>query len=94
MPGRDLGWRMPAASAPAEAPLAMNLKFLCTKLGLPVGCTWTVKTENPKVSWNTGKDLTQLHITAPESEPKVWLECLVCGKTKENPGPEELKKHS
>ena len=62
-------------------------KFFCRVLGH----TWVHKTDNPKVSWNTGKSLAELHITAT-GEPKFWLQCQRCGEKNENPTREEIKK--
>ena len=55
-----------------------------------VGHTYVFHTENPKISWNVGKDLKQLHITA-EGEPKSWLECQRCGHRVEDPTPHQVK---
>ena len=55
-----------------------------------VGHTYTFCTENQKVSWNTGKDLKQLHITS-EGEPATWLECRRCGERIEEPTSEQVK---
>lgn len=55
-----------------------------------LGHTWVHKTEDPKVSWNTGKDLLQLHQTT-EGEIRFYLECHRCGEQKENPTREEIK---
>lgn len=55
-----------------------------------VGCTLVVRTENQKISWNTGKDLKQLHITA-DGEPQTWLECNRCGRRIDDPSPEQIK---
>ena len=70
------------------------MKFLCEKFGIRLGCTWVQRSENPKVAWNTGKDLTELHISADDEEPAFWLECIVCGKRKDDPSAEEIKEVS
>ena len=54
------------------------------------GCTWVHKTDNPRVSWNTGKSLSELHITTDE-EPRFWLQCERCGDKRENPTKDEIK---
>lgn len=55
-----------------------------------VGHTFVFRTENPKISWNVGKDLRQLHIKT-EGEPKSWLECRRCGQRIEEPSAEQVK---
>ena len=62
------------------------MNFFCRILGH----TWTHRTEDPKVSWNTGKDLVQLHPTA-SAEIRLYLQCHRCGERKDNPTREELK---
>lgn len=56
-----------------------------------IGHTYTYNTENPRVSWNAGKDMAQLHITT-EGEPKYWLECRRCGTRIESPTKEQIKR--
>ena len=56
-----------------------------------VGHTYIVETENKKVSWNTGKSLSELHITSDGEEPQVWLECARCGHRIENPTSADIK---
>ena len=65
--------------------------FLCNKLGLKFGCTWVVKTDNPRISWATTKKMDSLSMENHESEPKMWLECLTCGKVEEDASPERVK---
>jgi len=62
------------------------MNFFCRILGH----TWTHRTEDPKVSWNTGKDLVQLHPTA-SGEIRLYLQCHRCGERNDNPTREELK---
>lgn len=55
------------------------------------GCTWVHRTQDPKISWNTGKSLSELHQTV-EGEYKFWLECQRCGDRNEAPSPAEVKR--
>lgn len=54
------------------------------------GHTWVHKTDNPRISWNTGKSLSELHLTA-EREPRFWLECARCAEKRENPSRDEVR---
>jgi hypothetical protein len=56
-----------------------------------LGHTWLHKTEDPKISWNTAKSLSELHLTA-DGEPRFWLQCERCGDRNENPTREDLKR--
>ena len=56
-----------------------------------VGHTLVFRTENPKISWNAGKDQAELHLTA-QGEPRQWLECRRCGEVIENPTREQIKR--
>lgn len=56
-----------------------------------VGHTYLYRSENPKISWNAGKDQLELHMTAGE-EPAYWLECRRCGARIENPTREQIKR--
>ncbi len=57
-----------------------------------IGHTFVFHTGNPKISWNTGKDQKELHMTAPEGEPETWLECRRCGHRITEPTPEQVKR--
>lgn len=67
--------------------------FLCKTVGLKLGCTWVVKTEDPSVRWNTTEGQGQLEMTETQAEaaPRQWLECTVCGKRDEQPTPDKVK---
>jgi hypothetical protein len=71
----------------------MNLRFLCEKLGLKWGCTWVVRQDDSKVRWNTTKAGNVLEAGGVEedAEPRTYLECIVCGKTVDEPSPEQVK---
>ena len=56
-----------------------------------VGHTFVYRIENPRISWNAGKDQNELHMTAG-GEPKSWLECVRCGERIENPTREQVKR--
>lgn len=56
-----------------------------------LGHTWLHKTEDPKMSWNTSKNLSELDLTV-EGEPRFWLQCERCGERNENPTREDLKR--
>ena len=56
-----------------------------------IGHTFVYRTENPKVAWNAGKDMVELHITS-ETEPRAWLQCQRCGKRIEDPTPDQVKR--
>jgi len=62
-------------------------KFFCKLFGH----TWVHKTENPKVAWNTGKTLAELHLTSETTEPRFWLECQRCHERNEQPTKADLK---
>jgi hypothetical protein len=55
------------------------------------GHTWTHRTENPKVSWNTAKSLSELDLTTSVTEPSFWLECQRCAERIESPSREQIK---
>ena len=56
-----------------------------------IGHTYVVHVDNPKISWNVGKDLKELHITAEDGEPGIRLECRRCGARIENPSSAQIK---
>ncbi len=64
------------------------MNFFCKLFGH----TWWHQTENPKVSWNTTKNLSELAITTDQPEPRFWLECRRCGDRNENPTREDIKR--
>ena len=55
------------------------------------GHTWVHRTDNPKISWNTAKNLSELEQTA-SGEPRFWLECQRCGQRNEAPTREDLRR--
>ncbi|MFT7679100.1 MAG: hypothetical protein ACI8QC_003099 [Planctomycetota bacterium] len=55
------------------------------------GHTWTHRTEDPPISWNTTKGMAVLEATA-HGEPRFWLECQRCADKNENPSKEQIKK--
>ncbi len=65
----------------------ISMKWYC-KL---IGHTFVYKTQMPKVSWNTGKDQAELHMTAEGPEPACFLECARCGAVVHDPSPEQVK---
>lgn len=62
------------------------MNFFCRLFGH----TWTHRTENPPISWNTTKDQVELKITA-KGEPRFWLECQRCGDKNESPSREDIR---
>ncbi len=56
-----------------------------------IGHTYVYKTENKRISWNTGKDALELHLTSEEGEPRPWLECRRCGKRIDDPTPDQVR---
>ena len=63
------------------------MNFFCRLFGH----TWVHKTENQKVSWNTGKSLSELHISTDSEGPRFWLECQRCQDRIENPSREQIR---
>lgn len=57
-----------------------------------IGHTYIYKSEQPKIRWYADKDMTELHMEAPEEgAPLRFLECVRCGDRVENPTPEQVK---
>lgn len=56
-----------------------------------IGHTYVFHTETPRIAWNAGKDMAELHMTA-EGEPRSWLECARCGDRIENPSRDEIRR--
>ena len=64
------------------------MNFFCRLFGH----TWSHRTENPRISWNTAKNLSELDHTTEVEEPRFWLECARCGHTNENPSKDEIRR--
>ncbi len=62
------------------------MNFFCKLFGH----TWTHRTDNPRIAWNTTKNLSELAATS-EREAKFWLECQRCGDKNENPSRDQVK---
>ncbi|MFT5050237.1 MAG: hypothetical protein ACI8QZ_001636 [Chlamydiales bacterium] len=54
------------------------------------GHTWVHQSEDPKISWNTGKSLSELHLTV-DGEYKFWLECQRCHDRNDAPSSSDVK---
>ena len=63
------------------------MKFYCRLFG----CTWVHRSEDPKISWNTTKNLSELALTV-EGEPKFFLECQRCADRIEKPTRDQIKR--
>lgn len=63
------------------------MNFFCRLFGH----TWVHRTEDPKISWNTGKSLSELHLTV-DGEYKFWLECQRCKERNDAPTKEDIKR--
>ena len=63
------------------------MNFFCKLLGH----TWVHRTQDPKVSWNTGKSLSELHQTV-DGEFKLFLECQRCGERNDSPTKDEIRR--
>jgi hypothetical protein len=64
------------------------MNFFCRLFGH----TWVHATDNPRISWNTAKNLSELDLSAEETKPAFWLECRRCGERVENPTREQIKR--
>jgi len=57
-----------------------------------IGHTYVYKSEQPKIRWYADKDMTELHMEAPEEgAPLRFIECVRCGDRVDNPTPEQVK---
>ncbi len=56
-----------------------------------IGHTYVYHSDMPKIAWNAGKDMAELHMTTAEGEPQRFLECVRCGQRVDNPTPEQVK---
>ena len=63
------------------------MNFFCRLFGH----TWIHSSENPRISWNTAKNLSELDLTTEVEEPGFWLECRRCGERNESPTREQIK---
>ena len=57
-----------------------------------LGHTWVHRSDNPRISWNTAKSLSELDMTTEEPDPRFWLQCQRCGERNDDPTPEEIKR--
>jgi hypothetical protein len=49
-----------------------------------LGHTWVHKTDDPKIAWNTTKNMDELAMTA-DGEPRFYQQCARCGDERDLP---------
>lgn len=49
-----------------------------------LGHTWVHKTDDPKIAWNTTKDMAELAMTA-DGEPRFYQQCARCHEERDLP---------